>query len=113
FLCRPSVDNAGVGPPGPAGRAPRLFTPPYGDFDRETVTVAAELGYRTVLWTVDTVDWKRPAPEVIAGRVKAKVKNGAIVLMHPTAPTVAALPGIIKDLKTRGFRLVTVGQMLR
>ncbi|NLG83175.1 MAG: polysaccharide deacetylase family protein, partial [Firmicutes bacterium] len=93
--------------------AARLFAPPYADFARETVAVAAELGYRTVLWTVDTVDWKRPAPEIIAGRVKERVKNGAIVLMHPTAPTIAALPGIIKDLKARGFRLVTVGQMIR
>ena len=93
--------------------ASRLFAPPYGEFDQRTVGIAAELGYRTVLWTVDTVDWKRPAPEVIAERVARKVKNGAIILMHPTAPTVAALPGIIKDLKARGFRLVTVGEMLR
>ncbi|MCL6613193.1 MAG: polysaccharide deacetylase family protein [Firmicutes bacterium] len=112
-LVRMIQDNAALLKEVVGRPASRLFAPPYGEFDKRTVGIAAELGYRTVLWTVDTIDWKRPAPEVIADRVAQKVRNGAIVLMHPTAPTVAALPGIIKDLKARGFRLVTVGEMLR
>jgi len=73
---------------------------------------AEELGYRTVLWSIDTIDWQRPAPEVISERVLNKMANGAIVLMHPTAPTVNALPGIIKSLKEQGYQLTTVGELL-
>ncbi len=91
----------------------KLFAPPYGEFNEQVVSVAGNLGYRTILWTIDTVDWKRPAPEVIARRVLEKIEPGAIILMHPTAPTVAALDGIIKSLKAQGYTLVTVGRLLR
>lgn len=96
------------------GLAPaRLFAPPSGEFDRRTVGIAAALGFRTILWTVDTVDWKKPAPELIRARVAEKAGPGSIILMHPTAPTVAALPGIISDLRAKGLTPVTVGRLLR
>jgi len=91
----------------------KLFAPPYGEFNEQVVSVAGNLGYRTILWTVDTVDWKRPAPEVITRRVIEKIEPGAIMLMHPTAPTVEALGGIIKSLKEQGYTFVTVGRLLR
>lgn len=95
------------------GRPPvPLFAPPSGEFDRRTVGIAAELGHRTILWTVDTVDWKLPSPESIRTRITGKVCNGAIILMHPTAPTSAALPGVIADMRAKGFKIVTVGQLL-
>ena len=47
--------------------------------------VAAALGYRTVLWTLDTIDWQDPPPERILQRVLPKVQSGSIVLMHPKA----------------------------
>ncbi|NLZ43329.1 MAG: polysaccharide deacetylase family protein [Clostridia bacterium] len=91
----------------------KLFAPPYGEFNSEVLAVAGNLGYRTILWTVDTVDWKRPAPEVIIQRVTGKIEPGAIILMHPTAPTVAALGTIIENLKAQGYTLLPVGQLLR
>ncbi len=95
------------------GKKPRLYAPPYGERGPAVLEAAQELGYRTVLWSIDTVDWQRPAPEVISERVLNKMENGAIVLMHPTAPTVSALPGIIDGLKEQGFQLTTVGKMLK
>jgi len=50
---------------------------------------------------------------LIQSRVANKVVNGAIILMHPTAPTVAALPAVLNDLKAKGYKLVTVSQLLR
>ncbi|MGE5598887.1 MAG: polysaccharide deacetylase family protein [Bacteroidota bacterium] len=94
-------------------RPASLFAPPSGEFDQRTVGVAAELGFRTILWTVDTIDWKLPSPDLIHQRVMNKVANGAIILMHPTPPTVAALPGIIKALREKGYQLVTVGRIIR
>lgn len=95
-----------------SGQRPQVFAPPSGDFNQQTVAVAAELGYKTVLWTVDTVDWQRPAPTVIIDRVKAKIVNGALVLMHPTQPTLEALPVILDYLAQKGFQCVTVTELL-
>ncbi len=94
------------------GQRPQIFAPPSGDFNQQTVSVAAELGYKTVLWTVDTVDWQRPAPTVIIDRIKGKVTNGALILMHPTKPTLEALPVILDYLAQSGFQCVTVTELL-
>lgn len=95
-----------------SGQKPQIFAPPAGDFNKQTVSVAAELGYKTVLWTIDTVDWQRPAPTVIIDRVIGKISNGALVLMHPTKPTLEALPVILDHLQNRGFSCVTVSELL-
>ncbi len=95
------------------GYKPALYAPPYGERGPAVLQAAEELGCRTILWSIDTVDWKRPAPEVIQERVIGKAHNGGIVLMHPTGPTVKALPGIIDGLRKKGYRLVTVGEMLK
>jgi peptidoglycan/xylan/chitin deacetylase (PgdA/CDA1 family) len=41
------------------------------------------------------------------------MKGGAIILMHPTAPTVQALDRIIQALQGQGYELVTVSELLR
>lgn len=90
----------------------KLFAPPYGEFNDQIVAVAGNLGYRTIMWTIDTIDWQRPAPEVIIRRVVDKIKPGAIILMHPTVPTVQALGQIIQTLQGQGYSLVTVSELL-
>jgi len=94
-------------------KKPHLYAPPYGERGPAVLEAAGELGYSTVLWSIDTIDWQRPAPEVITNRVLNKMANGAIVLMHPTAPTVNALPGMIGSLKEQGYQLTTVGELLK
>lgn len=98
---------------GITGEKPVLFAPPYGERGTAVLQAADDLGYYTILWSIDTVDWQRPEPEVISKRVMSKAHNGGIILMHPTAPTVQALPGIIDVLRQQGYRLVTVGEMLK
>lgn len=94
------------------GQKPMLFAPPSGDMNKQTVAVAAELGYKTVMWTLDTVDWQRPSPTVIIDRVVTRIKNSALVLMHPTEPTAQALPLIIEQLQEKGYDIVPVSQLL-
>ncbi|MGE5580628.1 MAG: polysaccharide deacetylase family protein [Bacillota bacterium] len=89
-------------------RPSRLFAPPYGEWTGDTVMYASEAGYLTIMWTVDTVDWRLPPSEAIWKRVLAGAVNGALVLMHPTEPTVEALPTIIDGLRDKGFILCTV-----
>jgi len=90
----------------------RLYAPPYGEFNNTVLQTAGESGYKTILWSIDTRDWQRPSPDVVVKRVCDKAHNGAIVLMHPTEPTVAALQVLIDDLKKKGYQLTTVSDVL-
>lgn len=94
------------------GIKPRYYAPPYGERGPAVLQAADEAGYTTILWSVDTIDWQRPSPEVIVQRVIGKVQNGTIVLMHPTAPTVKALPEIIKTLKNNGYSIITIQELM-
>lgn len=94
------------------GMRPILFAPPAGDYNTLVVRVAAGLSMRTVLWSLDTIDWKRPQPQVIVSRIVNRRAPGMLVLMHPTAPTVAALPEMIRDLQNDGYELVTVSNLI-
>lgn len=94
------------------GHIPQLYAPPYGERGPAVLEAAREAGYNTILWSIDTVDWQRPGSDVIVKRVLNRADNGAIVLMHPTAPTVEALSQIITGLQEKGFSLVTVTELL-
>ncbi|NLC77930.1 MAG: polysaccharide deacetylase family protein [Clostridia bacterium] len=91
-----------------------LFAPPYGEHGANVLKAADSLGYKVILWTVDTVDWDQSrSAEMIYGKVVEKAENGAIVLMHPTDRTLKALPSILQELKKKGYHLVTVSEVLR
>ncbi|PWI58274.1 hypothetical protein BM613_04665 [Sulfoacidibacillus thermotolerans] len=89
-----------------------LFAPPAGDFNNLVVQVAAGMKMKTILWTLDTIDWRKPSPTVIVSRIVKRRTPGALVLMHPTEPTVQALPEMIRSLKQDGYQLVTVSELL-
>ncbi len=87
------------------GELPNTVRPPYGAMNASVKAMA--LPRPMMLWDVDTNDWRMrnaPAVERVAGR-----SAGGIVLMHDIHPTtVEAVPAIIGDFKSRGFRFVTV-----
>ncbi len=86
----------------------KCIAPPSGSYDNRLVKIAKDQHMYTILWTTDTVDWKRPHPDVIVERVRKGLEPGALILMHPTAPTVEALPRIIRMLKNEGYCIKTV-----
>ncbi|MCG5243379.1 polysaccharide deacetylase family protein [Azospirillum doebereinerae] len=92
-----------------AGIHPAWFRPPYGDFD-ETVTALAQAhGLQTVLWTVDSQDWKGLGTDAIVQRVTERLAPGAVVLMHSTKPaSLQALSRILEDGERKGYRFVTM-----
>ncbi len=90
----------------------RWFAPPSGDYNEQTVKTAGDAGLRTVLWTLDTVDWKRPPASSVIAKVAAQIGPGQLVLMHPTATTRDALKGMIKVIRDKGLRLGTVTDTL-
>ena len=91
-----------------------LFAPPSGSYNKKTVEVATELGYKTIMWTEgrDTIDWRDKDAELIYSRAVQNCKGGDLVLMHPTQDTKDALDRIIKTLKSQGFQLCTVSENL-
>ncbi len=90
-----------------------LFAPPSGSFCEATLQAAADLGYRTVMWSKDTIDWRDKSSDLIFKRATAKIENGDLVLMHPTADTLLALPRILDFYRQNGFRVVTVSENIR
>ncbi|NPV25979.1 MAG: polysaccharide deacetylase family protein [Firmicutes bacterium] len=93
------------------GQPVKLFAPPYGECSPKVVNTTASLGYRVVLWSLDTIDWQKPVPSVIVQRVVPRIHNDAIILMHPTFPTVKALPQIIDQLRKQGYEFKTVSEI--
>ncbi len=89
-----------------------LFAPPSGAYDKLTVSCASSLGYKTIMWTRDTVDWRDKDAELIYSRAIKNACGGDLILMHPTEKTVEALPKIISWFKDNGFNLTTVSQTL-
>jgi peptidoglycan/xylan/chitin deacetylase (PgdA/CDA1 family) len=95
---------------------PRMFRPPYGLWDTSTLTLLKKYRMLMVLWTVDTSDYQMPGTQTITDRAVNGAKPGAIILMHDAGgdrtETIAALPQIIKRLRAKGYKLVTVPRLL-
>lgn len=95
-----------------AGVETRLYAPPSGEAEEHVLTAAARAGCETVLWSIDTVDWQKPDAATVLQRVTNQLHGGAIILAHPTACTLEALPRIIEDARAKGYRFVTVSENL-
>lgn len=91
------------------------FRPPYGGRDDRVRGLAAHLGYRTVYWTIDTLDWQTNAtPESITKIVMDHITNGAIILMHAGSQIESeTLDGLMTKLEQMGYQMVTVTQVLQ
>jgi len=97
------------------GTSPRYFRPPNGDYDDLVVLTARELGYETVIWAVDSFDWKNPGATYIVERVSKLVFPGAILLFHASdsaKETHEALPMVIENLRAAGYQLMPLGELL-
>lgn len=98
------------------GRQARFFRPPNGDYDDLVVATARQLGYETVIWSLDTIDWKNPGPDFMIRRVLDNVHPGDIILMHASDSSKQihlALPQMIDSLRARGFDIVTLGELMQ
>ncbi len=97
-----------------AGVRPALMRPPYGtltEFQRKWIE--REFDYQVILWNIDSLDWKNPGPEAIACRVLSQASAGSIVLCHDIQPqTITAMPKVLAVLLARGFKFVTVSELL-
>ena len=98
-----------------------FFRPPYGGYDTETLATVGAAGYRwTVMWEIDTIDWRPidndppgPTAEQIVAKVLGDAQGGSIVLMHLGGyETYEALPEMVAGLRAAGFDLVNLDELL-
>jgi peptidoglycan/xylan/chitin deacetylase (PgdA/CDA1 family) len=101
------------------GRTTRpLWSPSAGYRDQRVRAIAASLGYRPIMWTVDSGDWHEEASaESVYSHVMGGAGNGAIVVLHFDSPTTVdstaqVLPRAIDDLRAAGYRLVTITELV-
>jgi polysaccharide deacetylase family sporulation protein PdaB len=98
-----------------AGRVAPFFRPPNGDYDDVVIDTARELGFETVIWTVDSLDWKNPGPDYMIDRILKRTFPGAIILCHASDSSKEihlALPRIIQGLRTKGYKLVMLSKLV-
>jgi peptidoglycan/xylan/chitin deacetylase (PgdA/CDA1 family) len=91
------------------------YRPPYGGRDSRVRALAAQIGYRTVYWTIDTLDWQTTATsDSITKIVMDNIKNGAIMLMHAGSQVESeTLNGLMTKIEQMGYQMVTVTQVLQ
>ena len=105
------------------GRSTAYFRPPYNSDGTPTqpgemraLRVARDLGYLTVTQSIDPDDWERPGAEALVARVKRQRPEGSVILLHDgggeRSQTVAALPGIIDYLRSRGDLIVPLSEII-
>lgn len=95
------------------GKTPEYFAPPSGAYNKDTVRACEDLGCKVIMWSIDTIDWKKDGTERIIARVDKKMHGGGIVLMHPTDQTLEALPTIIKNIRDRGFEILSLEDLVK
>src|SRR5690625_2345746 len=95
------------------GYRPKWFAPPSGSYNDSVIQTAHDLQMETILWTVDTIDWKNPSVSVMINRVMGNIHPGATILMHPTEAVAQGLENLIDDIKHEKYKLGTIEDLLR
>lgn len=96
------------------GVAPKLMRPPYGAFtQRQQRWCFGEMGYKCILWDVDPLDWKVRNASHVENEILKHTVHGSIILAHDIhKSTVDAMPGTLDGLLAKGFKFVTVTELL-
>lgn len=98
-----------------SGTYPRVMRPPYGATNQALVNhMYNSYGMASVLWDVDTRDWCKPGVGKVINTAVNEARPGSIILVHDIhASTINALEGIVTGLQARGYKLVTVSELLQ
>ena len=98
-----------------SGTYPRVMRPPYGATNQALVNhMYNGYGMASVLWDVDTRDWCKPGVSKVINTAVSKARPGSIILVHDIhASTINALEGIVTGLQAKGYKLVTVSELLQ
>lgn len=90
----------------------KLFAPPSGAFNDNTLIACERLNLKVIMWSRDTIDWRDKDASIIFERATKNLQFGEFILMHPTDATVIALENILKYLADNGIRTYTISQCI-
>ena len=94
----------------------KYFRPPEGRFDEEMLCRARDFGYKTIFWSFAYADWdngKQPDAAVAKKKILDNVHNGAVILLHPTSATNAAILGdVLREMRAQGYRFGTLDELV-
>ncbi|RXY99769.1 polysaccharide deacetylase family protein [Fictibacillus sp. S7] len=97
----------------------KLFRPPGGNLNKQIIKYSNKKGYKIILWSwhQDPKDWRNPGAGSISRHILSNVKNGDIILLHDSGgnrrQTIEALKIVLPELQKRGFKCVTVSELLQ
>ncbi len=93
----------------------RYYRPPEGKFDEENLKMAQKLGYKTIFWSLAYADWDnahQPEKAAAIKKIMDNTHNGAVILLHPTSATNAAILGeLIDRWRAEGYRFGTLDEL--
>lgn len=91
----------------------KLYRGPYGEYNNTVIEAAKSLNMKVIQWDIDTLDYTGKTPDEMCKRIKNKIRNGSIILMHnDTKHTAKGLNQIIKTIKELGYEIVPVSEMI-
>ena len=95
------------------GNATSLYRGPYGEYNDTVIKAAKDNNHIMIQWDIDSLDYKGLTEEQMWERIEPKLQNGSIILMHNgTENTALSLDTIIKNIKEKGYNLVTVSELI-
>ena len=95
------------------GKDPIMFRAPYGEVNDAVSTIAWEMNMSLVNWNVDTNDWRSKNANTVYNYIIAHVQNNSIILSHDIFKSTAdAMAQVIPELTQKGYKLVTVSELL-
>ncbi|MGL4912102.1 MAG: polysaccharide deacetylase family protein [Romboutsia sp.] len=95
------------------GQDSYLFRPPFGNVDRETISLCKSLGYYPIKWDVDSGDWKEVGPAHIIDRVNKNTEPGSIILFHANVVDINTyLDDVLTNLEKKGYSMVKISDLI-
>ena len=95
------------------GHKTNLYRAPYGEYNNTVIKTAQENGFYPIQWNLDTLDYQGLTGEEMWNRLKDKLDGGSIILSHNgTKHTADSLDMLIKNIKSSGFKLVTISELI-
>lgn len=92
------------------GKMPTSFRPPYGSFSKKTADIA---NMPVIIWSLDTNDWRYRTHAHLVKAVQAAKANDVILMHDIHKNTMETLPDVLKILKDKGLRIVSVETLFR
>ena len=95
------------------GEEVKYYRGPYGEYNNTVIQAAKSLNMQVVQWDIDTLDYNGKTPDEMCERIKKKIRNGSIILMHnDTKYTAQGLQQIIDTIRNEGYEIVSLEELI-